>query len=250
MERDQEEAARLRPRRIVPSSPVPFGERRTRMVHRSLTAGQLQLLTGACKRHGVTVHGALAAAMVTAVAREAGTSEPAYFSIGSPVDFRRELDPAVSPGEAGSYAATLPSRVLYRPGTPLWPMAEAVGRDLTERREREEHLSMINLLGRAGPNSSSDSEPFMRYMDEHGPINLCLSNLGRYDFPDRVGPWRVSGAQLVAGISVTGALVATANTSHGQLAWNFSHVDGMVPAARAQHIADEAVRTVLAAVGD
>lgn len=248
MDRDQEETERLRPRRVVPSNPVPFGERRTRMVHRSLTAEQLELLVRACRRHGTTVHGALAAAMVTAVAREAGTSEPAYFSIGSPVDFRGELDPAVSYDEAGSYAATLPSRVLYRPGTPLWPMAGAIGRDLVARREREEHLSVINLLGRAGPKSSADYEPFMRYMDEQGPLNLCLSNLGRYDFPARIGPWRVSGTQLVAAVSVTGAVVATANTSHGRLAWNFSYVDGIVPADRARHIADESVRTVLSAI--
>ncbi|MFE0042686.1 FAD-dependent monooxygenase [Streptomyces albireticuli] len=250
LERDEREAARLRPRRVVPNGPVPFGERRTRWLPRSLDAGQLDLLRRACKRHGTTVHGALAAAMVTAVAREAGTTEPAYFSIGSPVDFRAELEPAVTPGEAGSYAATLPSRVLYRPGGPLWPLAGAVVRELTERRKREEHLAVVNLLERVGPKSSADGEPFMRYMDERGPLNLCLSNLGRYDFPDLVGSWRVSGTQVVAAVSVTGAVVATATTSHGRLAWNFSYVDGLVPAARAERLADESVRVVLAAVHD
>ncbi|MFE0380355.1 FAD-dependent monooxygenase [Streptomyces inhibens] len=248
MERDAEEARRLQPRRVAPSHPVPFDRRRTRMVHRSLTAGQLELLVGACKRHEVTVHGALAAAMVTAVAREAGTAEPTHFSIGSPLDFRAELDPAVSYDEAGTYAATLPSRVLYRPGMPLWPMARAISRDLADRRKREEHLSLVNLLDRAGPRTSADGDTFMRYMDEQGPLNLCLSNLGRHGLPDRLGPWRVSDTQLVAGISVTGALVATALTSHGQLAWNFSYIEGIVPAPRAHHIADASVRTLLSAV--
>lgn len=248
MERDEEEARRLRPRRIVPSRPVPFDRRRTRLVHRSLTAGQLELLVGACKRHEVTVHGALAAAMVTAVALEAGTPEPAHFSIGSPLDFRAELDPAVAYGEAGTYAATLPSRVLHRPGMPLWPMAGAISRDLADRRQREEHLALVNLLDRAGPRTAADDDTFMRYMDEQGPLNLCLSNLGRYAVPDRMGPWRVSGTQVVAGISVTGAVVATAITSHGQLAWNFSYIEGIVPAPRAHQIADMSVRTLLSAV--
>ncbi len=248
MERDGQEAERLRPRRVLPSRAVPFAQRRTRMVHRSLTAEQVGLLQRACKRHGTTVHGALAAAMVAAVAREAGTAEPAYFSIGSPVDFRHELETAVSYGDAGSYASTLPSRVRYEPGADLWSMARAVSRDLTGRRGREEHLTMLNLMDQAGPKSPADGEAFMRYMDEQGPLNLCLSNIGRYDFPDRVGPWRVSDTQLVAAISVTGAIVATANTSHGGLAWNFSHVDGMVPAPRAQRIADDSVRIVLSAV--
>ncbi|MEU9120995.1 FAD-dependent monooxygenase [Streptomyces sp. NPDC048506] len=250
MERDEEEARRLRPRRVVPSRPVPFDRRRTRMVHRSLTAGELELLVGACKRHEATVHGALAAAMVTAVAQEAGTAEPAHFSIGSPLDFRAELEPAVSHDEAGTYAATLPSRVLYQPGTPLWPMARAISRDLADRRKRAEHLSLVNLLDRAGPRTSADGEAFMRYLDEQGPLNLCLSNLGRYDVPDQVGPWRVSDTQIIAGISVTGALVATALTSHGRLAWNFSYIEGVVPAPRAHHIADASVRTLLSAVSD
>ncbi|WP_349294363.1 FAD-dependent monooxygenase [Streptomyces sp. HU2014] len=250
LERDEREAARLRPRRVVADEPVPFEQRRTRWVRRSLDARQLEALTRACKRHGTTVHGALAAAMVTAVAREAGTTGPAYFSIGSPVDFRAELEPAVSPGEAGSYAATLPSRVLHRPDGPLWPMAKDVVRELAERRRREEHLAMVNLLDRVGPRSSADGESFMRYMDERGPLNLCLSNLGRYDFPDLAGPWRVSGTQVVAAVSVTGAVVATAVTGHGRLAWNFSYVDGLVPAARARRLADESVRVVLSALHD
>ncbi|MEW1656696.1 MULTISPECIES: FAD-dependent monooxygenase [unclassified Streptomyces] len=248
MERDESEARRLQPRRVTPSQPVPFRQRRTRMVHRTLTGGELELLVGACKRHDVTVHGALAAAMVTAVAQEAGTPEPAHFSIGSPLDFRAELDPAVSHDEAGTYAATLPSRVLYRPGTPLWPMARAISQDLADRRKREEHLSLVNLLGRSGPSTSTDDETFMRYMDEQGPLNLCLSNLGRHDFPDRTGPWRITDTQLIAGISVTGAIVATALTSHNQLTWNFSHIDGIVPAPRAHHIADASVHTLLSAI--
>ncbi|MEN2416537.1 hypothetical protein AABB02_00310 [Streptomyces rimosus] len=88
----------------------------------------------------------------------------------------------------------------------------------------------------------------MRYLDEQGPINLCLSDLGRYDFPDRVGPWRVSGPQIIASISVTGSIVATATTTHGQLAWNFSHVENIIPAPRAHHIADTSVRTLLSAL--
>ncbi|WP_051854694.1 FAD-dependent monooxygenase [Streptomyces sp. NRRL B-1347] len=247
MLRDQQTARRLSPQRVTPQRNVPFERRRTRMVHRTLTAEQVDGLLAACKRHGATVHGALAAAMVTAVAQDAGITAPAHFAIGSPVDFRDRLHPAPSYDDAGSYAATLPSYVPYQPGTALWPMARFISEDLARRTRREEHLSMVNLLRWAGPKSPARAEGFMEFMDTKGPLNLCLSNLGRYDFPERVGPWRISDAQLVAGISVTGALIATANTSHGQLAWNFSHIDGVVTPARARTVADASVRAVLAA---
>ncbi|MFD5415841.1 phthiocerol/phthiodiolone dimycocerosyl transferase family protein [Streptomyces nojiriensis] len=249
MMRREQQAARGRPaQRVVPSHQVPFEQRRTRMVHRFLTAEQLELLVTAAKRHGTTVHGVLAAAMVTAVARDAGTSATALFSIGSPVDFRSDLEPAVSPDEVGTYVATVPSRVRYEPGRPLWSMARAITRDLVRRRRRQEHLATISLPRWTGPKSLADSEPFMRFMDEKGPINLCLSNVGRYEFPDRAGSWRVGEAQFLTGVSVMGAIVAAATTSHTRLAWNFSYVDGLIPTPRARRIADDSVRTVLSAL--
>ncbi|MFE3627237.1 FAD-dependent monooxygenase [Streptomyces goshikiensis] len=245
MRREEQSARRQPAQRVLPSHQVPFERRRTRMVHRSLPAEQLDLLVIAAKRHGTTVHGVLAAAMVTAVARDAGTSTTAHFSIGSPVDFRDDLEPAVSPDEAGTYVATVPSRVRYEPGRPLWLMARDISQDLVRRRRRQEHLSTISLPRWAGPKSLADSESFMRFMDEEGPINLCLSNVGRYEFPDHAGPWRVGEAQFLTGVSVMGSIVATATTSHAQLAWNFSYVEGLVPAPRARRIADDSVRTVL-----
>ncbi|MFE0040225.1 short-chain dehydrogenase [Streptomyces sp. NPDC059015] len=251
MMRREQRAARRRPaQRVVPSHRVTFEQRRTRMVHRCLTTEQLELLVTAAKRHGITLHGVLAAAMVTAVARDARTSAAALFSIGSPVDFRGDLEPAVSPDEVGTYVATVPSRVRYEPGRPLWSMARAISQDLVRRRGRQEHLATVSLPRWTGPASLADSEPFMRFMDEKGPINLCLSNVGRYEFPDRAGSWRVGEAQFLTGVSVMGAIVATATTSHAQLAWNFSYVEDLIPTLRARRIADDSVRTVLSALAE
>ncbi|MEU9076960.1 FAD-dependent monooxygenase [Kitasatospora sp. NPDC048538] len=250
MLRDRQAARRDPAQRVVPSRPVPFGQRRTRMVHRLLTAEQLEQLVLAARRHGTTVHGALAAAMVTAVARDAGAPPSTWFSIGSPVDFRGDLDPAVAPDEVGTFVATVPTRVRYEPDGSLWPAARAISQDLVRRRRRREHLSMLSLPRWAGPKSTADSEAFMRFMEEKGPINLCLSNVGRHEFPEQVGSWRVSDAQFVTGISVVGAVVATATTSHGRLAWNFGYVEGLIPELRGRRIADDAVRTVLSALAD
>ncbi|MFG2978204.1 FAD-dependent monooxygenase [Streptomyces sp. NPDC048331] len=249
--RREERASVTRPaQRIVPDGHVPFERRRTRMTHRSLTADQLQHLVRAARRHGTTVHGALAAAMVSAVARDAGTPAAAYFSIGSPVDFRADLEPPVLPDEVGTYVATVPTRVRYEPGGSLWPMARDISRDLARRRKRKDHLATISLPRVAGPGSLADGASFMRFMDEKGPINLCLSNVGRYDFPDRTGPWRIDGAQFLTGVSVMGAVVATATTVHGTLAWNFGYVEGLVTESRARRVADDSVRIVLSALAE
>ncbi|WBB78081.1 hypothetical protein O7606_17730 [Micromonospora sp. WMMD882] len=240
---------RLRPARVVPDRFVPFTERRTRLLARTLTGEQVEALVAACRREGTTVHGALAAAMVLAVATEAGRPASGHVTIGSPVTFRAALEPAVSAAAVGAYVATVPTFVGYRPGASLWQLARAISDDLTRRRRTGSHFAMVDLVGLSGPRSVRASGRFVGTMERSGPVNLCLSNIGRYEFPDRVGPWRLSGAQFVAGLSVCGYFVATVNTSHGQLFWNFTYVADALSPRRATSLVAASVDAVLTATG-
>jgi hypothetical protein len=243
---DQGAARKLKPRRMEATRRVPFRERTTRLLHRSLSAEQLADLVEACRREQTTVHGALAAAMVSAVAEDAGAAAGPVM-IGSPITFRTALFPPVTETEIGTYVATVPSLVDYRPGASLWPMARTISRDLVRRRQRGEHLTAVATLGLVAPKSVAKSARFLRFMEEKGPITLCISNIGRYDFPGVIGPWQVSSAEFVAGLSVNALYCATVNTSHGRMAWNFTHVDGAVPTDRAERIAAGSLDAVLAA---
>lgn len=244
---DQLAAGRLKPTRLEPTRRVPFPQRTSRLIHHDIDGPDVTALAEACKREGTTVHGLLAAAMVTAVAEDAGTG-PGNLTIGSPVTFREALVPPVTEDEVGTYVATLPSVVAYRPGQPLWPMARTISKDLARRRGRGEHLTAIATMGFVAPKTVGKSEKFLKFMENKGPITLCLSNLGRYDFPDRIGPWQLSDAEFVTGLSVNAFFVATVNTSHDRMACNFTHVDQAVPRDRAERMADATVEAVLASL--
>ncbi|MFF3853971.1 hypothetical protein [Micromonospora sp. NPDC002575] len=246
--RDLYAVRRHRPARVTPSRFVPFTERRSRLLHRTLTAEQVAALAQACRRERTTVHGALAAAMVLAVAAETGPPAPGHVAIGSPVDFRAALTPPVPERAVGAYVATVPSFVPYRPGASLWQVARSISGDLAGRRQRGSHFAMVDLVRLSCPPSVAASGRFVELTERTGPVNLCLSNLGRYDFPDRIGAWRLAGAQFVAGLSVCGYFVATANTSHGELAWNFVHVSEAVPDDRAARLVAACVDAVLAEI--
>ncbi|MDG4817215.1 hypothetical protein O7628_17110 [Micromonospora sp. WMMD956] len=246
--RDLYAVRRHRPARVTPSRFVPFTERRSRLLHRTFTAEQVAALARACRREQTTVHGALAAAMVLAVAAETPPSAPGHVAIGSPVDFRAALTPPVPERAVGAYVATVPSFVPYRPGASLWEVARSISGDLAGRRQRGSHFAMVDLVRLSCPPSVAASGRFVELTERTGPVNLCLSNLGRYDFPDRIGAWRLAGAQFVAGLSVCGYFVATANTSHGELAWNFVHVAEAVPDARAARLVAACVDAVLAEI--
>ncbi|MFI7549303.1 hypothetical protein ACIBQ2_06115 [Micromonospora sediminimaris] len=247
--RDLYRVHRHRPARVVPSHFVPFTARRTRLLARSLTPEQVEALVVACRREETTVHGALAAAMLLAVTAETGPPAPGHVTIGSPVTFRDALEPAVPERAVGAYVATVPTLVRYRPGLSLWQLARSISDDLAARRRAGSHFSMIDLVGLTGPKSVTASGRFIEMMERSGPVNLCLSNIGRYDFPARMGPWQLSGAQFVAGLSVCGYLVSTVNTSHGRLFWNFTYVPDALPEQRAIGLVEASVDAALAAIG-
>jgi hypothetical protein len=235
-----------RPWRLTPPVPLRPQERRTRLLHRELDAGQLAALTDRCHLEGATVHGALAAALALAVTGEEAPAGTRTVCVGSPVDFRAQLDPPVGPQDAGAYVATVPGYVRVGPDARLWAVARRVTRDLRRSVRGRRHLALVSLLRLMSPPSAARSARAVDSVDRMGPGNICLSNLGVVAFPDRVGQWELSGAQFIAGISVSGYLVATVNTSHAALHCNFTYIEGALGAERAERIADRAVRTLLA----
>ncbi|MFB7513130.1 condensation domain-containing protein [Streptomyces sp. NPDC056144] len=232
--------------RLTPETFVPFAQRRTRMLHRSLSSEDLQRLTLACKREGATLHGVLAAALACAVARDAGAVPGEPFAVGSPLSLRDELARPVGLDEAGCFVSALHSVVAQDPGD-LWTMARFIKDDLATRKKLGEQYGVFHLLAAQGPAGTADSEPFIRYFEEHGPFNFFVSNIGRFDFPDTAGTWRLSQAQFVGGISVVGYLGSSVTTSQGQLSWNFTYIDHAVSAQRAERIADDTLALVHAA---
>ncbi|QPL92904.1 short-chain dehydrogenase [Streptomyces clavuligerus] len=247
---DQFAAVRARPRRLRPSTPVPPELRRTRLIRRELSGEQLDLLVRRCREEGVTVHSALAAAMALAVAdaeaeADGSRRRAASVTVGSPVDFRGALTPRVEKEDAGAYVATVPSHVPVGPGADLWSAARGALRSLRRSRRFQHALALVSLLRAICPRSVADSARTIAMIDGSGPGNVCLSNIGRYDFPARAGSSRLSGAQFIAGISVSGCLVAAVNTTNGTLHWNVTHIDGALPRDRAERITDQAVHLLL-----
>jgi hypothetical protein len=246
-ERDAELMSRLNPGRVESTEALPLAGRRTALLHRELSGEQLDRLSRACRANGTTVHGALTVAMVLAAAREA--REPSrYFTVGSPIDFRAELVPPVRADEVGTYVATVPT--VVDTALAFWDAARAVTADLVERKRLGDHFALVTMVVGACPDSVAQARPFLEFMQDNGPINLCSSNIGRYDFPGRIGDWAVSDAQFLTGISVNGYFVATVNSSHGALFWNFTYIREALPGDRAERLADDCVATLLTAVAE
>jgi hypothetical protein len=84
-----------------------------------------------CLDEGVTVHGALAAAMASVIGPAVAQKASGRVCIGSPMDFRADLNPVVSADEVGSYVNTVPSLVRFGVDRDLWSIARQINRSLT-----------------------------------------------------------------------------------------------------------------------
>ncbi|WP_459962710.1 phthiocerol/phthiodiolone dimycocerosyl transferase family protein [Nocardia sp. IFM 10818] len=235
---DQLAALALRPRRLRGTRPVPLGHRRTRIVHRVLEAEAVAGLTADCRRAGVTVHGALAAAVARAVAERAGPEAAGVVGIGSPVDFRDALVPQPDRDELGIYAPVLSGFVRYGPGMSLWDMARSVNRQVARGVRQRRHLATVAGMRFGTPRSVQSGWRIVELIDRRAPWNVSVTNLGRAEFPDRVGEWELSGLLLAASNSCVSALTVAIVTAHREMQFGFCYVDGMLTSREAEAFAD------------
>jgi hypothetical protein len=241
-------AAMLRPSRVVPELNVPVPQRRTRVVRRTLNSRQLDLLRRRCTSESVTMHGALAAAMAMVIGPAAAQKDSGRICIGSPVNIRADLDPPVSVDEVGAYVAMTQSILRFVGDRDLWSIARQANRSVLRHKRFRQHLALLYALRFICPASVAKSDKVFKFVERQGPGRLCISNIGRYPFPARIGQWRLSGAQLMANLSISGYFAAIINTSHDQLCWNFVYADGVVSERSAQRFADGCVQTLLGAI--
>jgi NRPS condensation-like uncharacterized protein len=239
-------ATMARPRPLVPES-IIGPRRRTRFVRRVLTATQLDILTRRCRAEGVTVHGALVAAMAMVIGPVAAQRDSGRICIGSAINIRDELCPPISANEVGAYASIAQSILSFGVHHDLWSSARQVNRSLGRRKRFGQHLATLYAMRLLCPASVAKSSKVFGLVERHGPLNVCITNVGRYAFPARIGEWRLSGAQLVGSVSI-GGFVAVVNTSHDRLFWNFLYTAGVVSDRAAHHFADGCVQTLLSAI--
>jgi hypothetical protein len=239
-----------RPRRLRPETPVPPSQRRTRLLCRNLSGSQLDALIRRCHAEGVTVHGALAAAMVTAIGPLVAQKDSGWIGITSPIDTRAGAVPPVPFDEAGAFVSSLTPIVRFGGGRDLWSIARKVNRSLRRRVRFGQHLAAVNGVRYVAPASLDTSARVIARLERLGVTsNIGLTNVGRLDFlPAQIGEWSLSGGQGAGSLSVAGYLLAAAGTVHGQLFWNFTYVDGIVSQPTAQRFADAAVATLLDAL--
>ncbi|HKU43586.1 MAG TPA: hypothetical protein VJR89_35730, partial [Polyangiales bacterium] len=119
---------------------------------------------------------------------------------------------------------------------------QQVKEQLAERSARREGLAGLALVGHASPTSVRASAGPVRLVERRGPGNVCISNLGEFEFPERALGLRVRAAHWTAPLSVTGYFLCAVCTTACGLSLDFSYITGIVSEARAERIVEGMLR--------
>jgi NRPS condensation-like uncharacterized protein len=225
---------------------VPPKKRRARVIVQELDPDFIDRLHERALEHGTTLHGALLAAQILAIAHDREDTKESPYLMGSPVNLRKKLNPPV--GEDVGFFVTIGASVnLAKPDTDFWSLARTV---------RERVWQCVQL-----------GEPFV-YVIQHKDLSritsllglgswgrliyaraamsltfggLTFSNIGIVDIENHLGPFIIKSLGFAASPSCLSPLIACAATIKNKSTWNFV---GMEPLLSEEHIKKIAAKAV------
>lgn len=240
--------AARRPAKLPVDRSAPPGLRRSRLIHHQLGADESDALARRCRERGVTIHGALAAAVLQGAAdslRAAG-KDPGALVCSSPVNLRPYLQPRIG-DEIGCFVSAVLTPLPVRAGEDPWALAHRAKAAVSAAIERGEHLAAVHMqsLLRA---ATASPHRFSWAAEELFPAAVAVANIGRLDIPDTYGPFRleaVEGGVAVNVISGT-SLCLCARSFAGRLSLTFVGAEPLLSRARAEELSARAVARVRA----
>jgi len=172
----------LRQGKLKASRPLPQ-ETACQVFHFSLDERETENLVRAARRHGVTLHTTLQAAMALVVDRMTFAGAPRTDRMMTFADLRPYLHPPLAPGAPGSAFSMLPVRARRGEGDRLWALAKRIHPVFTSALRRGDKFAAYMLseriirmvlryrLGRVAESALSYTGP-IRLSTGYGPYRL------------------------------------------------------------------------------
>ncbi len=220
--------------------------RQARIVAHQLDPDMVDRLHERARKAGTTLHGAMLAAQILAIAQDRQESKERPYFVGSPVNLRKRLHPPV--GEDVGFFVTIAASVnMAGPRTLFWPLAKAVRDGVWYSVERGEpfvyvvqHLDLSRITGilGLGPLGRWASSRVGSWWSFGG---LVFSNIGKVDIEGVQGPFIIQDLGFAASLSFLSRLGSFAATIKRRSTWNFVGMDPLLTREHTRQIADTAL---------
>jgi len=214
----------------VGSGPERYETVRTGLLHRTVPASVVEPVRRAAKQRGLTMHGALTAAVLGAYAERHhrfGTSAHGTYALGTPVSLRGQFAPPLDRRDVRMAVDVSFTHTDVAPGNSFWDLASRTGTDVARDVERRRTLSSWFRTARRDLDAPPPGAPL-----------VLVSNLGRASMNERYGELEL--------LEVTGMIACHGGfqialvfaTLHGDLTYSLHFEEPTVSRESAQRFAD------------
>jgi hypothetical protein len=238
---------------IPTDSVAPFEERRTRLIPCVLDTDSTRRLLQRSRQEKSSLHGALAAAQLQAIAQEFGGRDAVTLSLVSGTNLRGRMSPRVGNDVLGLFASMIESTHRVPRSAPLWPLAREVSGELAMKIDRGLDLVAVakwrpTLAGLRWwlPPTDIGKLRFLRLLSRRAAPASMISVIPR---GEQIASANDYGPLAIESLHGFGAgprtpLFSMSTISRGKLRWNFVYLEPIFSRERAQRIANRAVQEV------
>jgi NRPS condensation-like uncharacterized protein len=221
-------------------------ERLPRIVHHRISPEAVERLHALARSEKTTLHGALLAAQVLAIAQDRESVKDQLYLIGSPVNLRRRLIPPV--GEDVGFFVTIGASVnAANSSTEFWSLAREIKESLWECVERGEpfvylmqHKDFSGITALLGL-SRLGMGLYGRLIGKANMGGLAFSNIGKVDIETVQGPFNIESLGFAASGSGISPFVTFASTIEKESTWNFMGMEPLISKEHTERIAANAI---------
>ncbi len=231
-------------------------QRRERFVMSTMDRARTRLIVQGSRRHGCSVHAALTAAQLLALAKEYPLKKVLRVFLLSLVDLRRRLPEVADQESLNTMISMAEICCRFSRDADLWSLAQETQTLLHRRLDGGFHFYYFPWLTRTLRRSHR-----LRRGDENGSRRMLrqgqlarppvwpVSNLGNLAMA-RFGRLRIDDLSFVLPLSASGLFGSAINTFDGRLYWNFSYASPAVSAERGLCLARNSIDILSEAVAD
>ena len=186
---------------------VPIELRRCNMIQRKFNKEITTKLVARCRKENTTVHGALCAAMMLAVARKIRSKNDEVLPIicNSPVDLRKHFQPEVAKENLGMLFSAITTLHKLDININLWNLARDVREQIKINLENENIFHIVLM-------SKKIYKTFLSHPNK-APVTMNVSNIGRIDIPSNYGLFQLEEISFVFTQAAFGGVFGAAITT-------------------------------------
>ncbi|MHC5674438.1 phthiocerol/phthiodiolone dimycocerosyl transferase family protein [Nostoc sp.] len=217
---------------------------RSSILHWCLSPEETVMLVSSCRNQQTSVHSAICAAFLLAMAKQVNSPENALYKCVSPCNVRNYVVPVIGE-DFGLYVCGLFTAHVIAPETSFWEVAQDVKHQINELTVPEKIFQYIRPT-KAFLSTQPDPQIVYQQIAQKG--DLCVTNLGCLNIPQEFGSLYLDAIYGPIVQSSENIKIVGVTTLGGKMFLTLTFSESVLPRLLAEQIKSEAMQQIKEAI--